>query len=120
MGQCANENGSFGKGLEKLFRRWGRAEKGQTPAENSVLPDLPLASPSSLSRCPAGTREPFFWDREIRLLALLCLSVALLCLNWISLQSPAGSTSSSPGKGAHSVQTTNHSNQTGKIPTTVR
>ena len=74
MGGC-KENGSFGKGLEKLFRRWDTCPENEE--ECAPIPYLP---PVNDNVCAS------MWGREIRLMVLLCLSIALLCLNGISLK----------------------------------
>ena len=74
MGGC-KENGSFGKGLEKLFRRWDTRPENEE--ECAPIPYLPPVDDNV---------APTMWGREIRLMVLLCLSIALLCLNGISLK----------------------------------
>jgi hypothetical protein len=72
------DSGSFGKGLEKLFRGWERRTTVEEANPSEEIPSLPQAS-------PLGTQSSLILEREVRLLTLLCVSVALMCLNWATM-----------------------------------
>ena len=92
MSKHTTETGSSGKGLEKLFCRWDRKSK----VEETDLGEIPYLPPVC---APAQIQSFPVVDREIRLLALLCVSVALLCLNWATMGSRLDSSWQS-GKGS--------------------
>ena len=72
------DSGSFGKGLEKLFRGWDRRAKAEEARPLEEIPALPQVS-------SLGRQSSLILEREIRLLTLLCVSVALMCLNWATI-----------------------------------